>query len=117
MSISISNHNRPNNRYDYMIMSVIFTLVAGNLGGALQPIRLIGLFSLPFVLTFIYNNKLRFRNILCFFILCFFYSLISLFWTSDINEAFKEFFYYLVHISLFFSLSIFLLMLIAPIIQ
>ena len=65
MSISISNHNRPNNRYDYMIMSVIFTLVAGNLGGALQPIRLIGLFSLPFVLTFIYNNKLRFRNILC----------------------------------------------------
>ena len=66
MSICISNHNRPNNRYDYMIMSVIFTLVAGNLGGALQPIRLIGLFSLPFVLTFIYNNKLRFRNILCF---------------------------------------------------
>ena len=104
MSICISNHNRPNNRYDYMIMSVIFTLVAGNLGGALQPIRLIGLFSLPFVLTFIYNNKLRFRNILCFFILCFFYSLISLFWTSDINEAFKEFFYYLVHISLFFFL-------------
>lgn len=55
MSICISNHNRPNNRYDYMIMSVIFTLVAGNLGGALQPIRLIGLFSLPFVLTFIYT--------------------------------------------------------------
>ena len=104
MSICISNHNRANNRYDYMIMSVIFTLVAGNLGGALQPIRLIGLFSLPFVMTFIYNNKLRFRNILCFFILCFFYSLISLFWTSDINEAFKEFFYYLVHISLFFFL-------------
>lgn len=66
MSICISNHNRANNRYDYMIMSVIFTLVAGNLGGALQPIRLIGLFSLPFVMTFIYNNKLRFRNILCF---------------------------------------------------
>ena len=97
-----------------MIMSVIFTLVAGNLGGALQPIRLIGLFSLPFVLTFIYNNKLRFRNILCFFILCFFYSLISLFWTSDINEAFFIIWYIFLS---FFSLSIFLLMLIAPIIQ
>lgn len=67
MSICISNHNRANNRYDYMIMSVIFTLVAGNLGGALQPIRLIGLFSLPFVMTFIYNNKLRFRNIPLFY--------------------------------------------------
>ena len=104
MTICISNHNRLNNRYDYMVMLVIFTLIAGNLGGALQPIRLIGLFSLPFVLTFIYNNKLRFRNILCFFILCFFYSLVSLFWTSDINEAFKEFFYYSTHISLFFLL-------------
>ena len=62
MSICISNHNRANNRYDYMIMSVIFTLVAGNLGGALQPIRLIGLFSLPFVMTFIYNNKLRWKK-------------------------------------------------------
>lgn len=102
MSIHISDNRPVNNKYDNMIVFVIFTLITGNFGGALQPIRLLGLVSIPVVLVFILNNKLRFRNTLLFFTLCFFYALISLFWTSDINEAYKEIFYYLIHVSLFF---------------
>lgn len=89
------------NKYDIGLVILIASLVVGDLGGALQPVRIISLFFLPQVL-----NQCRKISILASWSFVFFmfwlgYILCSLIWTSDISQGLKEVLYYVSHFSLF----------------
>lgn len=96
-----------NNIFDYLIIFMICLIFFGDLLGGLQPIRVFSLFSIP--LIFLLNTKFNTRLIdfakVLFLLYCFI--VISLFWTSDRDQGFKEIFYYLIHFSLFFLVPLF----------
>lgn len=96
------------NCYDYLVIFIISLLVFGNYGGALQPIRLISILSIPYV--FIQLHKMimpfHFKQILFFFMFWYVYSLCSCFWTSNISEAVKQLIYYISHFNLFIFIFI-----------
>ncbi len=94
------------NKYDYYVVFTIALLVFGNMGNAIEPIRLLSILSVPYVLGKLFTTKLTQyqRNLLLFFIFWLCYSIFSIFWTTDIVEGFKELLYYYVHFSLFFLL-------------
>ena len=97
------------NKYDYGIIILIILLIFGNLGGALQPIRLVVLILSPLVwinIRYWNRNDKRIIFITYFFIFWFIYAVLSLFWTSNVSEGVKELLYYYTHFSLFFILII-----------
>lgn len=89
------------NKYDLGLILLIASLVVGDFGGALQPVRLVALIFMPQVLMrFVRINRLI-NSIFLFFLFWLFYILISLFWTADLGQGLKEVFYYISHFSLF----------------
>lgn len=98
-----------NNKYDYIIIVTIASIIFGLYGGALQPIRLISLFFIPFVFIELYksirkSNNAILNKCLIFFLFWYAYSLISLFWIDSLENACKELVYYLLHFNLFILL-------------
>ena len=87
------------NKYDLGLILLIASLVVGDFGGALQPVRLVALIFMPQVLMrFVRINRLI-NSIFLFFLFWLFYILISLFWTADLGQGLKEVFYYISHFS------------------
>jgi teichuronic acid biosynthesis protein TuaE len=97
------------NKYDYCNIGVISLLFFGNIGGAFQPIRIVALLLFPYILIWILQNKFTKPQMLIinFFTFWYLYAIISLFWTVDKTEAYKELFYYFVHFSLFLIIILF----------
>lgn len=96
-----SEHKR--NASDFLLIITISLLVFGGFGGALQPIRIFSLVMFPFVFRFLLkksNNKQIAKTSRVVIILYIFF-IVSLLWTSDINEGFKEIIYYGIHLNLF----------------
>ena len=94
---------RKRNVFDFLLIITISLLVFGGFGGALQPIRLFSLVMFPFVFRFLLkksNIKQIAKTSRVVSILYMFF-LVSLLWTSDINEGFKEIIYYGIHLNLF----------------
>ena len=89
------------NKYDWGLIVLIASLVVGDLGGALQPVRVISLLFLPQVLSQCRKvNRLVALSCL-FFVFWLAYMACSLTWTSDFSQGIKEIFYYISHFSLF----------------
>lgn len=89
------------NKYDIGIILLIASLVVGDLGGALQPVRVVSLVFMPQVLIHFVRFDRLINKIFLFFLFWLFYIIISLSWTSDFSQGVKEFFYYISHFSLF----------------
>lgn len=97
------------NRFDYLIIIFIVSLIFGLLGGALQVPRLLGAIFLPLLLTninFLCQNR-KVKNLLKFYIFFYAYCLISVVWTPDKIIAFKEFLYFTTEISYFLEIILF----------
>lgn len=97
------------NLYDYLLVLIISSLSFGGYGGSLQPIRIFTLVLLPIVLyVLIYGNSTRVLSYLKLSLFFFFiYITISLFWSSNLNEGYKELIYYFIHIFLFLTIVVF----------
>lgn len=98
--------NPKQNRYDYCVIFLITLLAFGGIGGAFQPVRIVGLLFSPIVIFKYIPSKKTQREgwVLGFVIFWLFYILVSLLWTPSITEGLKELGYYFVHFVLFFLL-------------
>ncbi len=97
------------NRYDYFIIALLGSIVFGTFGGFLQPVRILSILFLPIVVyefNVLYQDRLV-RRIIFFFFFWYIYCVLSVLWTSDPDQAFKELLYYPIHFNLFLSLVLF----------
>jgi teichuronic acid biosynthesis protein TuaE len=90
-------------------MVFIVSQIFGIYGGALQPLRLITILFLPFlIITFFKNNFIRaYRYEVYYFYFFLLWALISVFFTENIEEAVKAVFYLGINISLFVLIILF----------
>ncbi|MBK3394405.1 O-antigen ligase family protein [Psychrobacter sp. M9-54-1] len=104
MKYSVHRTNR--NFYDYSIILLLALVSFGNIGGALQPIRFLGIFFLPFIVVWVVFKKHspKLQKIIFLLIVWYLYLALSISWTIDKEQGFKELFYYLVHFTNFFML-------------
>lgn len=97
------------NKFDYLIILFIVSLIFGLLGGALQVPRLLGTIFLPLLLAnikFLCQNK-KVKNVLKFYVFFYAYCIVSVVWTPNKIIAFKEFLYFTTEISYFLELILF----------
>lgn len=95
------------NKYDAFIFVLIASLLFGCLGGALMLVRVLTILFIP-VLIFKYRFCRDYvQKYSLVFILFYIFCLISLLWTADIKEAWKELVYYPVHLLLFLEILVF----------
>ena len=96
------------NKYDIYILLLIVSTIFGTIGGALSAPRLLGILLIPKLFgsikreNFIYLSSLR-SWCVAFYV----FALISMLWTPDKAEGFKELVYYLVHFLIFFEVIVF----------
>lgn len=96
------------NKYDRRIILMISLLAFGLVGAGLQPIRLVGLFFLPSILSHIFYKKINKAESHVTLIFAFYIALVilSLLWSWDRVEGIKQAIYYLCHFSIFLGLCI-----------
>ncbi|WP_159038454.1 O-antigen ligase family protein [Brumimicrobium mesophilum] len=91
-----------NNKYDYFLITLICLLIFGMYGDSLQPIRVVALSSIPFIIiSFLETRDVKnINNVYKTSGLLFLWIVFTILWTSDIVQGAKEIFYYLSHFSL-----------------
>ncbi|MBO6055380.1 MAG: O-antigen ligase family protein [Alphaproteobacteria bacterium] len=96
------------NRYDSFLVLLISSLALGGFGGAISIPRVLAIALSPVLLCRIVDKRcIRVYWFCLFFIIWYLYAAISLFWTSNLNEAFKEMVYYPVHFVFFLEIVVF----------
>lgn len=101
--------NKDKNIYDIGLIVSICMLAFGNIGGALQPIRVMTFLTLPLTFSWLFqksHNK-RVQKILFFLLVWYIYIVISLNWTPDPSTGLKEIFYYFIHFFVFIQILAF----------
>ena len=104
MSLIRNNHNK----YDIYLLLLIVSTIFGGIGGALAAPRLLVILLIPqlFSTENIENlNDLSSLRSWCFAFYVF--ALVSMLWTPNNEEGFKELVYYLVHFLIFFEVIVF----------
>lgn len=95
-----------NNKYDYFVILLVSLISLGNLGGSLQPSRLVPIVLIPFTLSTLNSfaplGKIK-KWIQIFILFC----IVSLLWTPDVLEGTKEVLYYVAHFTLFIEIVVF----------
>src|SRR5690554_4852851 len=91
-----------NNLYDYFLTLLVCLLIFGMYGDSLQPVRVVSLASLPFIIVnYVQNKEIKIlRRTYLLLLGLYLYLLLSLLWTSDLSQGAKEAIYYLAHFSL-----------------
>ncbi len=96
------------NRNDIYLFFLIIALALGNIGGALSFSRILGILLFPLIVVKLQSKAYAYTySVLFFFFFWYAYNLLSLFWTSDIVQAKKELFYYIIHFVLFIEIMVF----------
>ncbi len=107
--IALKTNKSNFNRYDYFIIVLLASIVFGSYGGSLQPVRILSILAVPIVVNkfhLLYRDFFV-KKIIIFFLFWYIYCVASVLWTSNLDEAIKELFYYLIHFNLFFALVLF----------
>ena len=96
-----------NNKYDYLIIFILLLQALGGIGAALQPIRVVIIFCIPFTFMFFLKHTIQrkyyFPQIL-FFSLWWLYAFITLLWSIDTTESVKNVIYLFINFNGFFVL-------------
>ena len=96
------------NKYDIYILLLIVSTIFGNIGGALTAPRLLGILLVPKLFGIVNRENLKYLSSLRSWCVAFYvFSLISMLWTPDKAEGFKELVYYFVHFLIFFEVIVF----------
>lgn len=91
-----------------MIMLIIVSMIGGGSMGALEPIRVLSIVFAPFAFQlFMKSTDSKLKSVILFLFIWFIYMIISLCWTTDVNNGKKELLYYLIHFFLFIEIVIF----------
>lgn len=96
------------NKYDFFLLGLITSLAFGSIGGFLTLPRAVSILLGPYFVCCFFGKKCeRVKFFAFFFLIWFLYATLSLIWTSDLEEAFKEMFYYPVHFLFFLEILLF----------
>lgn len=96
------------NKYDIYILLLIVSTIFGTIGGSLAAPRLLGLLLVPKLFGIVNRENLKYLSSLKSWCVAFYvFALISMLWTPDKVEGFKELVYYLVHFLIFFEVIVF----------
>lgn len=96
------------NKYDWLLIVLITALAGGEIGGALQISRAIGIISLPIFLGirksvcgYIRNQPETFTAVILL------WATFSLLWTGNVERGLQELVYFIVHFSIFLEIIVF----------
>lgn len=96
------------NKYDIYILLLIASTIFGGIGGALTVPRLLGILLVPKLFGIVNRENLKYLSLLRSWCVAFYvFALVSMLWTPDKAEGFKELVYYLVHFLIFFEVIVF----------
>ena len=98
------------NKFDNLLIVFIVLQAFGVIGGALQPIRIFVLISIPFVMMYFKRNdeiirEYRYESFL--FVFWIFYGMITLLWSIMLDESIKELLYLILNFFSFFTVIYF----------
>lgn len=96
------------NKYDWLLIVLITALAGGEIGGALQISRAIGIISLPILLGvrksvcgYIRNRPETFTAVILL------WATFSLLWTGNVERGLQELVYFIVHFAIFLEIIFF----------
>lgn len=96
------------NKYDIYILLLIVSTIFGTIGGALTAPRLLGILLIPKLFGIVNRENLKYLSSLKSWCVAFYvFALISMLWTPDKTEGFKELVYYPMHFLIFFEVIVF----------
>ena len=95
------------NRYDIYIFLLIVSLVFGGFGGALMVVRVLAIILLPALISKMRYCKDYVNSYGKFFVIFYIFCLMSMLWTPDKSQGFKELLYYPVHFVVFLEILVF----------
>lgn len=90
-----------NNKYDYLLIIFIASIACGDIGGSLQPIRLLTILLFPFAVVYFANHTTayaKYSGVVAFGLLWIVYSAITIFWSHVPSLSLQKWIYLLVHI-------------------
>lgn len=95
------------NIYDHLIICMIALLAFGNVGGALQPIRIFFISCIPFTLIYflirpIERKKIQYEKF--FFLFWALWAVVSLLWVENTDNSIKSLLYLSVNFSILFTI-------------
>lgn len=108
MSASINKNKFNMNKYDWFLIILITALAGGEIGGALQISRAIGILLLPQLLVVrqsLYGSIRRQPEKFAAVILL--WATFSLLWTGNVERGLQELVYYIVHFAIFLEIIAF----------
>lgn len=104
MSLIRNNHNK----YDTYLLLLIVSTIFGGIGGALTIPRVLGILLAPRLFNIFKREKpTYFSSIKSWAIAFYIFALVSMLWTPDKVEGFKELIYYPIHFLIFLEVVIF----------
>lgn len=96
------------NKYDIYLLFLIVSTIFGTIGGALTVPRVLAILLIPKLFGIIKRVNIQYLSSLRSWCVAFFiFALVSMLWTPDKVEGFKELVYYLVHFLIFFEVIVF----------
>ena len=96
------------NKNDIYILLLIVSTIFGGIGGALTIPRVLGILLAPRFFGIIKREKPTYLSSIKSWAIAFYiFALVSMLWTPDKVEGFKELVYYLVHFLIFFEVIVF----------
>lgn len=100
--------NKNHNKYDTFLLLLIVSTIFGGIGGALTIPRILGILLAPRFFGIIKREKPAYLSSIKSWTIAFYiFALVSMLWTPDKVEGFKELIYYLVHFLIFFEVIVF----------
>lgn len=96
-----------NNKYDTFLFLLVFSLLFGNIGDALQIVRIVTIVLSPFLFKHLPRTKYYTKGFVVVFIFFWLYAGLSMLWTNDPGEGFKALAYHIVHFVLFLEIIVF----------
>lgn len=104
MSLIRNNHNK----YDTYLLLLIVSTIFGEIGGALTIPRALGILLAPRLFSIFKREKPTYLSSIKSWAIAFYiFALVSMLWTPDKVEGFKELIYYPIHFLIFLEVVIF----------
>ncbi|MBQ0016225.1 MAG: O-antigen ligase family protein [Bacteroidales bacterium] len=94
------------NKYDVYLFLLIASLAVGNLGGALQPVRILALLLVPSFFS-AFENVRRYKWLFGFLLFWLAWLSVSMIWTPYNGDGLKSLVYYCVHFLLLSEICLF----------
>lgn len=91
---------KKNNKYDYLLIIFIASIACGDIGGFLQPIRLLTILLFPVAAIYFVNHTVsyaKYSGVVAFCLLWIGYSALTILWSHDPFLSIQKWIYLIIH--------------------